>query len=104
MHRSLCICALLPRLETSTRVVFILHQLEANKPTNTGLMAARHADMHEHAVEQAQAADAAARAYIQDTVGGTSSADQLTKLADLKAQGVLSDDEYQKMKAQVIGS
>ena len=41
MHRSLCICALLPRLETSTRVVFILHQLEANKPTNTGLMAAR---------------------------------------------------------------
>jgi DTW domain-containing protein YfiP len=41
MHRSLCICALLPRLETRTRVVFILHQLEANKPTNTGLMAAR---------------------------------------------------------------
>ena len=65
---------------------------------------ARGNKMHEHAVEQAQAADAAARAYIQDTVGGTSSADQLTKLADLKAQGVLSDDEYQKMKAQVIGS
>jgi len=65
---------------------------------------ARGHKMHEHAVEQAQAADAAARAYIQDTVGGTSSADQLTKLADLKAQGVLSDDEYQKMKAQVIGS
>jgi len=65
---------------------------------------ARGHKMHEHAVEQAQAADAAARAYIQDTVGGASSADQLTKLADLKAQGVLSDDEYQKMKAQVIGS
>jgi DTW domain-containing protein YfiP len=41
MHRSLCICALLPRIETRTRVVFILHQLEANKPTNTGLTAAR---------------------------------------------------------------
>ena len=65
---------------------------------------ARGHKMHEHAVEQAQAADAAARAYIQDTVGGTSSADQLSKLADLKAQGVLSEDEYQKMKAQVIGS
>ena len=65
---------------------------------------ARGDKMHEHAVEQAQAADAAARAYIQDTAGGTSSADQLTKLADLKAKGVLSDDEYQKMKAQVIGS
>jgi hypothetical protein len=65
---------------------------------------ARGNKMHEHAVEQAQAADAAARAYIQDTVGGTSSADQLSKLADLKAQGALSEDEYQKMKAQVIGS
>ncbi len=40
---------------------------------------ARGHKMHEHAVEQAQAADAAARAYIQDTVGGTSSADQLTQ-------------------------
>jgi DTW domain-containing protein YfiP len=41
MHRSLCICALLPRLETRTRVVILLHQLEAVKPTNTGLLAAR---------------------------------------------------------------
>jgi DTW domain-containing protein YfiP len=41
MHRSLCICGLLPRVETRTRVLFIVHQLEANKPTNTGLLAAR---------------------------------------------------------------
>jgi DTW domain-containing protein YfiP len=41
MHRSLCICALLPRLETRTRVVLLLHQLEVVKPTNTGLVAAR---------------------------------------------------------------
>jgi DTW domain-containing protein YfiP len=41
MHRSLCICALLPRLETRTRVVVVLHQLEAVKPTNTGVLAAR---------------------------------------------------------------
>ncbi len=41
MHRSLCICGLLPRLETRTRVVLVVHQLEANKPTNTGLLAAR---------------------------------------------------------------
>jgi len=37
----LCICGLLPRLETRTRVVFVIHQLEAGKPTNTGLVAAR---------------------------------------------------------------
>ena len=41
MHRTLCICTLLPRLETRTRVVLVVHQLEANKPTNTGLLAAR---------------------------------------------------------------
>jgi DTW domain-containing protein YfiP len=41
MHRSLCICALLPRLETRTRVVLLLHQLEIVKPTNTGVVAAR---------------------------------------------------------------
>ena len=41
MHRTLCICGLLPRLETRTRVVLVVHQLEADKPTNTGLLAAR---------------------------------------------------------------
>jgi len=41
MHRSLCICALLPRLATRTRVVVLLHQLEARKTTNTGIVAAR---------------------------------------------------------------
>ncbi|HXT98474.1 MAG TPA: tRNA-uridine aminocarboxypropyltransferase [Polyangia bacterium] len=41
MHRSLCICALLPRIATRTRVLLVLHQLETQKPTNTGLVAAR---------------------------------------------------------------
>ena len=41
MHRSLCICGLLPRLVTRTRVVLVIHQLEAVKPTNTGVIAAR---------------------------------------------------------------
>jgi DTW domain-containing protein YfiP len=41
MHQSLCICTLLPRITTRTRVVLLLHQLEAIKPTNTGAVAAR---------------------------------------------------------------
>src|SRR3954471_14159231 len=41
MHLSLCICALLPRITTRTRVVLVLHQLEAKKSTNTGVLAAR---------------------------------------------------------------
>jgi DTW domain-containing protein YfiP len=41
LHRSLCLCALVPRVDTRTRVVLVMHQLELNKPTNTGRLAAR---------------------------------------------------------------
>jgi DTW domain-containing protein YfiP len=41
MHRSLCICGLIQPIATRTRVVLLLHQLEQEKPTNTGRLAAR---------------------------------------------------------------
>jgi DTW domain-containing protein YfiP len=41
MHKTLCICALVPRIVTRTRLVLVLHQLEHHKPTNTGRLAAR---------------------------------------------------------------
>jgi len=41
MYRSLCICALVPRLATRTRLVLLVHYREARKPTTTGLLAAR---------------------------------------------------------------
>ncbi len=40
MHGSLCICALIPRIETRTRLVLLIHRLELRKPTNTGRLAA----------------------------------------------------------------
>jgi DTW domain-containing protein YfiP len=40
MHGSLCVCALVPRLETRTRLVLFIHRFEYRKPTNTGLLAA----------------------------------------------------------------
>jgi len=39
LHQSLCLCALVPRLETRTRVVLYIHRFEERKPTNTGLLA-----------------------------------------------------------------
>lgn len=39
MHRSLCVCALIPRIETKTRVVLVIHRAEDRKPTNTGRLA-----------------------------------------------------------------
>jgi len=64
---------------------------------------ARGHKMSEHAIESAQAQDAANRAYIQSAAGsGGSSADELARLADLKAKGVIDDAEFQKMKAKIV--
>ena len=59
--------------------------------------------MSEHAEEAARAQDAAARAYIQDAAGtSTSAADELSRLADLKARGVIDEAEFQRLKANVV--
>ena len=41
MHATLCICALVPRLRTRTRLAVLVHYREARKPSNTGQLAAR---------------------------------------------------------------
>jgi len=64
---------------------------------------ARGHKMSEHAMEAAAAQDAAARKYIQQTTAGSSStADELAKLGDLKAQGVISDAEFESLKAKAL--
>jgi DTW domain-containing protein len=40
MHHVLCLCALIPRLVTRTRLVLVLHRYEERKSTNTGQLAA----------------------------------------------------------------
>lgn len=39
MHQSLCVCALIPRIETRTRLLLVIHFSEDRKPTNTGRLA-----------------------------------------------------------------
>ena len=64
---------------------------------------ARGHKMSEHAAEAAQAQDAAQRAYIQNAAGAApSTADELARLADLKAKGVISDAEFEQAKAKAI--
>jgi len=41
------------------------------------------------------------RAYIQ-SVAGTSTADELSKLADLKDKGVITDSEFEAQKARLL--
>src|SRR5215831_6529482 len=50
----------------------------------------------EHARADARTRDATARAYIQQAAGSTpSTADEIQRLADQKAQGLISDEEFE---------
>jgi Short C-terminal domain/Phospholipase_D-nuclease N-terminal len=65
---------------------------------------ARGKGMHERAMQRAAQQEQDFRGYVQEAAGGTSSADQLSKLADLKEQGVLSDAEFEAQKAKILSS
>jgi predicted PurR-regulated permease PerM len=62
----------------------------------------RGGSMHERAVQQAQQQDQEARTYIREAAGTQGSADQLTKLAELRDKGVISADEFEREKAKIL--
>ena len=45
----------------------------------------------------------ATQQYIREAAGSTSTADELTKLAKLRDDGTLTEDEYQAQKAKLLG-
>jgi hypothetical protein len=64
---------------------------------------ARGHKMQEHAMQAAKEQDVAFRQYVQQAAGSSpSAADELAKLADLKAKGVISDAEYEQLKAKAL--
>ncbi len=65
---------------------------------------ARGSTMHRREVHAAQANDQAFRQYVQTvaTPNGASAADQLTKLAALRQQGVITDEEFAAQKARIL--
>jgi hypothetical protein len=66
---------------------------------------ARGHKMSEHAAQAAQAQDAAMRRYVQSVAGsgGQSAADEISRLAELKAQGVITDAEFEQAKQKALG-
>ena len=65
---------------------------------------ARGKGMQERAVQRAARQEQEFRGYVQDVAGSSGSADELAKLADLKAQGVLSDAEFEAQKAKILSA
>jgi hypothetical protein len=60
--------------------------------------------MHERAVQSARQQDREFRAYVQDAAGSQSTADQLSKLAQLRDQGVITAEEFEHQKAKVLAA
>jgi hypothetical protein len=67
---------------------------------------ARGGKMHERQAQDAAAQQQAFDQYVKEAAGtpGASTADQLSKLADLKSQGVLTDAEFDAQKAKILAS
>jgi hypothetical protein len=67
---------------------------------------ARGGKMHERAAAQAAQQQQAFNAYVRETAGtpGSTTADQLSQLANLKSQGVISDAEFESQKAKILAS
>lgn len=68
-----------------------------------GYLIFRGQGMAERSISQQQAADTQFRSYVQDVAGGSGTAAELEKLADLHGKGVLSDEEYTAAKAKALG-
>jgi Short C-terminal domain/Phospholipase_D-nuclease N-terminal len=62
----------------------------------------RGGSMHDRMVKQAQQDDQQFRDYVQDAAGSPSPADQLTKLADLRDRGVITNEEFEREKAKIL--
>jgi Short C-terminal domain/Phospholipase_D-nuclease N-terminal len=68
---------------------------------------ARGHKMHEHAASDMKAQDEAFRRYVQEAAatsgnGSSGTADQLSKLADLRDRGVITPEEFDREKAKVL--
>ena len=64
---------------------------------------ARGHKMHEHAEQAARDQDVAMRRYVQSVAPGGGAADELTRLAELRDRGVISEEEFQRGKAKALG-
>jgi len=63
---------------------------------------ARGGKMHERAAQQAIHQQQAFDAYVKQAAGSSSSVDDLSKLADLKEKGVITDAEFESQKAKLL--
>ena len=65
---------------------------------------ARGDKMRQHAIADAEAREHQVRSYVRDAAGTPSTAEEISKLAGLREQGLLTDDEFQAQKTKLLAS
>ncbi|HEY2565363.1 MAG TPA: SHOCT domain-containing protein [Acidimicrobiales bacterium] len=65
---------------------------------------ARGDKMRAHSIDAAKEQQQAFQHYVQQAAGTNSPADQLAKLADLKEKGAITEEEYNRLKAEIINT
>ena len=65
---------------------------------------ARGGKMHERQARDAAEQQKQFDAYVKQAAGTADTADQLSKLADLKSQGVITDAEFDAQKSKILAS
>jgi hypothetical protein len=70
--------------------------------TSLVYLIARGKGMQERALNEAQEIKKAQDTYIKSVAGGADPAEQIAKAKQLLDEGVISDDEYQKLKAKAL--
>ena len=65
---------------------------------------ARGDKMRAHSIDAAKEQQQAFQHYVQQAAGTTGPADQLAKLADLKEKGAITEEEYNRLKAEIINA
>jgi type VI protein secretion system component VasK len=65
---------------------------------------ARGGAMQERSAAEAQRTQRAAESYIREVAGAPSTADELTKLGQLREQGVLSPTEFEAQKVKLLAT
>jgi len=63
---------------------------------------ARGNGMRDRMIAQQREVQQATDAYIRQTVSASSPAEELSKLADLREKGAITEEEFQSLKAKVV--
>jgi lysylphosphatidylglycerol synthetase-like protein (DUF2156 family) len=63
---------------------------------------ARGGKMHERAMKRVQEEEKQFQQYVRQAAGSGGTADELSKLATLRGQGAITEDEFQAQKAKLL--